>query len=249
MRKRLYIWGIPIDQVNMEQAKVRLQGIMDQDGLDIIVTPNPEIIMNAVKDEELKALIETSALAIPDGISIVYASKIMGSPLEERIAGIDFLTQVLELLNDKKMGIYLLGGGPGSDGEEAVCEKAGANMRKRFPGLIVSGSHHGYFGPEEEKSIVENIRQSGASFLCVAMGSPRQEKFLHAHREELSNIRGAMGVGGSLDVWAGRVNRAPAFYQKHGLEWLYRLIKEPVRFKRMAKIPLFMVKVLVTKGQ
>ncbi|MDX9887788.1 MAG: WecB/TagA/CpsF family glycosyltransferase [Anaerovoracaceae bacterium] len=249
MSKRLYIWGIPIDQVNMEQAKARLQDIMAQDGLDIIVTPNPEIIMNAMEDLELKALIESSSLAIPDGISIVYASKIMGKPLEERITGIDFLTQVLKLLNEKKMGIYLLGGGPACDGEEAVCEKAGANMRKRFPELIISGSHHGYFGPEEETSIVEDIRQSGASFLCVAMGSPRQEKFIQAHREELSNIRGAMGVGGSLDVWAGRVNRAPAFYQKHGLEWLYRLVKEPVRLKRMAKIPLFMVKVLVTRGE
>lgn len=249
MRKRLYIWGIPIDQVNMEQAKKRLDAIMESQDLDIIVTPNPEIIMNALKDEQLKNLIEDSALAIPDGISIIYASKIMGQPLEERITGIDFLTHVLELLNEKKLGIYLLGGRPGTEGQQGVCEMAGENMKKRYPGLIISGSHHGYFGPEEEAGIVEKIRQSGASFLCVAMGSPRQEKFVDANRSELANIRGAMGVGGSLDVWAGTVNRAPVFYQKHGLEWLYRLIKEPVRFKRMAKIPLFMVKVMLTKGK
>jgi len=249
MKNRLYIWDIPIDQVNMEQAKARLVDIMEEDGLNIIVTPNPEIIMNAVKDKELKNLLQNSTLAIPDGISIVYASRIMGKPLEERIAGIDFLTQVLELLDERKMGIYLLGGRPGAEGEKTVSEKAGENMKKRYPGLIVSGNHHGYFGPEEEKDIVEKIRESGASFLCVAMGSPRQEKFLDANKAQLTNIRGAMGVGGSLDVWAGAVNRAPAFYQNHGLEWLYRLIKEPVRFKRMAKIPLFMVKVLITKGK
>jgi N-acetylglucosaminyldiphosphoundecaprenol N-acetyl-beta-D-mannosaminyltransferase len=249
MKNRLYIWGIPIDQVNMEQAKSRLVDIMEEDGLDIIVTPNPEIIMNGVKDKELKTLLQNSSLAIPDGISIVYASKIMGQPLEERIAGIDFLTQVLELLDERKMGIYLLGGRPGAEGEKTVSEKAGENMKNRYPRLIVSGTHHGYFGPEEEKGIIEEIRESGASFLCVAMGSPRQEKFLDAYKKQLTNIRGAMGVGGSLDVWAGVVNRAPAFYQNHGLEWLYRLIKEPIRFKRMAKIPLFMVKVLITKGK
>ncbi len=249
MNKRLYIWGIPIDQVNMEQAKDRLKTIMDEDGFDIIVTPNPEIIMNALKDEDLKQLIKNSTLAIPDGISIIYASKMMGEPLEERITGIDFLTQVIELLSEKKMGIYLLGGRPASDGEQSVCQKAGDNMKKRYPGLIISGYHHGYFGPEEEAGVVKKIRESGASFLCVAMGSPRQEKFLDANRSKLSNIRGAMGVGGSLDVWAGTVSRAPEFYQKHGLEWLYRLIKEPVRIKRMAKIPLFMVKVMLTKGK
>lgn len=249
MRNRLYIWDVPIDQVNMEQAKARLKGIMEEDGLDIIVTPNPEIIMNAIKDKELKNLIQNSSLAIPDGISIIYASKIMGEPLEERITGIDFLTHVLEFLNEKNMGIYLLGGKPSSQGEKSVCEMAGENMKRKYPGLIISGTHHGYFETEEEASIVEEIRESGAAFLCVAMGSPRQEKFVDAHKKELGTIRGAMGVGGSLDVWAGTVNRAPEFYQNHGLEWLYRLIKEPVRFKRMAKIPLFMMKILITKGK
>lgn len=249
MNKRIYLWGIPIDQVNMQEAKVRLNKIMGEEGLDIIVTPNPEIIMNAIKDDELRSLIQNSSLAIPDGISLVYASKIMKQPLEERITGIDFLTQVLDYLNSKKMGIYLLGGKPGMDGERTVAEKAGENMKIKYPELMVSGTHHGYFALEEENAIVEKIRQSGASFLCVAMGSPRQEKFISNHRNELTNIRGAMGVGGSLDVWAGSVTRAPEFYQNHGLEWLYRLVKEPVRIKRMAKIPLFLVKVLITKGK
>ena len=249
MDKRLFIWGIPIDKVNMRQAKARFKEMMEEEGLSIIVTPNPEIIMNATEDEELKTLIKNSDLAIPDGISIVYASKIMGQPIEERITGVDFLTEVLKFLNEKNMGIYLLGGKPGVEGEPTVAEKAGVNMKKRYPGLIISGTHHGYFGRGEEKNIVNEIKASGASFLCVAMGSPRQEKFIYNNRAELENVRGAMGVGGSLDVWAGTVNRAPIFYQNHGIEWLYRLVKEPVRIKRMVKIPLFMAKVVLTKGK
>lgn len=249
MKNRLYIWEIPIDKINMSEAKNRLKEILDKDDLDIVVTPNPEIIMSALKDKELKTLLQNASLALPDGISIVHASKIMGQPLEERITGVDFLSRVLETLNQEKKGIYLLGGKASPEGEKNVAEKAGENMKEKYPDLIISGSHHGYFGKDEEGAIVKEIQESGASFLCVAMGSPRQEKFISRNKSNLSNIRGAMGVGGSLDVWAGTVARAPVFYQDHGIEWLYRLIKEPVRIKRMAKLPFFIVRVLVTKGK
>jgi N-acetylglucosaminyldiphosphoundecaprenol N-acetyl-beta-D-mannosaminyltransferase len=167
----------------------------------------------------------------------VYASRIIGSPLAERVTGIDFLGAALGLLAETGDSVYLLGAAPG------VAEKAAEHMRGRYPGLSVAGTRDGYYKPEEEAAIVEEINNSGAAFLCAALGSPKQERFIHRYAEEL-HVRAAIGVGGSLDVWAGVQKRAPAFFRDHGLEWLYRLAKQPARVKRAAALPLFMLRVL-----
>ena len=130
-----------------------------------------------------------------------------------------------------------------------MAQMAAEKKMAEYPGLVVAGARDGYFKPEDEDEIVAEINASGAELLLVALGSPKQEKFIRKHRDELVNVKAAIGVGGSLDVWAGTLKRAPEFYQKHGLEWLYRLIQEPSRYKRMAAIPLFMLKVVVTKGR
>ena len=122
-------------------------------------------------------------------------------------------------------------------------------MKEKYPGLRVAGTQNGYFTPEEEPGIVEQINASGADFLCVALGAPKQERFIAQHREEFTSVRGAIGVGGSLDVWAGNLKRAPEFYRKHGLEWLYRFIQQPSRIGRMAALPVFMLRVIFTKGR
>ena len=127
-----------------------------------------------------------------------------------------------------------------------MAELAAVKMQEKYPGLVIAGSHHGYFKPEEEDAIVEEINRSGAEFLCVALGSPKQEEFVARHRDRLK-VKAAIGVGGSLDVWAGTLKRAPEFYQKHGLEWLYRFVQEPARYKRMAALPAFMCKVMASK--
>ena len=119
-------------------------------------------------------------------------------------------------------------------------------MCKQYPELKIAGTHHGYFKPDEEKGIIDDINDSGADFLCVALGSPKQEKFINKYKEVLK-VKGAIGVGGCLDVWAGNVERAPEFYREHGLEWFYRLIKQPSRFKRMGALPVFMTKVLKSR--
>ena len=136
---------------------------------------------------------------------------------------------------------------PASEETASVADMAAEKMKERFPNLNVAGTHHGYFKPEDEKAIVDEINASGADFLCVALGSPKQEKFMKAHAEEFETVRAGIGVGGSLDVWAGTVKRAPEFYQKHGLEWLYRFVKQPSRWKRMLRLPVFMIKVIVRK--
>ena len=246
--KRMEILGVPVDMVNQHQAMERFKELMAGESCQLIVTPNSEIIMNATRDPELKKLICEAGLIIPDGIGLVYASKIMGEPLKERVTGVDFLSAILEWLEQEGKSIYLLGSKPENEERPSVAALAGENMQIRYPKLRIAGSHHGYFKEEDEPSLVKEINESGADFLCVALGAPKQEKFIYNHRNEFTNVKAGIGVGGSLDVWAGTVKRAPKFYQDHGLEWLYRFVKEPSRYKRMAQLPLFMIKV-IAKGK
>ena len=242
---RVEILGVPVDMVDREQAFSIFEDIFKNPGCSMIVTPNSEIVQNASKDEELRSLIASADLIIPDGIGLVYASKVMGCPLSERVTGIDFLESIISHLAKTGESIFFFGSKPG------VAEKAADKMREKYPGLQVAGAHDGYFKPEEEEQILSQIAQSGVDFLCVALGAPKQERFIAKYREQLGagGVRGAIGVGGSLDVWAGDLKRAPEFYRKHGLEWLYRFIQQPTRFKRMLALPAFMLRVIFTKGK
>ena len=244
--KRIRILGVPLDRVNALEAMTIFEGLMESELCSLVVTPNSEIIMNASKDDALKKIIETAGLIIPDGIGLVYASKIMGLPLNERVTGIDFLEDILVYLERTGQSIFFLGSKPGGEDFPSIAELASKKMIEKHKGLKVAGTHHGYFQQAEEAKIVEAINDSGADFLCVALGSPKQEKFMYHHINEL-NVKGAIGVGGSLDVWAGNLKRAPEFYRNHGLEWLYRLIQQPSRYKRMAALPLFMIKVIICR--
>ena len=217
--------------------------IFSQPGCSMIVTPNSEIVQNASKDEELRSLIASADLIIPDGIGLVYASKVMGCPLSERVTGIDFLESIIARLAQTGESIFFFGSKPG------VADEAADRMKKKYPGLRVAGTQNGYFQPEEEALIVKQINESGADFLCVALGAPKQERFIAQHRDEFTSVRGAIGVGGSLDVWAGNLKRAPEFYRNHGLEWLYRFIQQPTRFKRMLTLPVFMLRVIFRRGR
>ena len=235
---RINILGVPVDLIDQKEAMARFEELFPQPGVTAVFTPNSEIVENASRNPELRDLVASADLTLPDGIGLVYASRIVGYPLKERVTGIDFLESVISYLEKNGKSIYFFGSKPG------VAEKAAEKIREKYPALIVAGTHHGYYKPEEEPEIVELINQSGADFLCVALGSPRQEKFIHEYKAELK-VHGAIGVGGSLDVWSGDLKRAPEFYQKHGLEWLFRLIQEPRRIGRMMKLPVFMCKVLL----
>ncbi|MBR0598922.1 WecB/TagA/CpsF family glycosyltransferase [Sinanaerobacter chloroacetimidivorans] len=244
--KRIRILDVPVDMVNTGEAMDIFRELMKSPECSLIVTPNSEIIVNASQDPELKGIIEKADLIIPDGIGLVYASKIMGMPLRERVTGIDFLEQILRYLEETGQSIFFLGSKPGEGNSPSIAEAAAQKMKEKYPGLQIAGTHHGYFREPEESEIVERINGSGADFLCVALGSPKQEKFVFRHQEML-NVKGAIGVGGSLDVWAGTLKRAPEFYRNHGLEWLYRFIQQPSRYKRMAALPLFMIKVVISR--
>lgn len=247
-REKMHLWGIPIDRVDGETTMAIFEELMEAPGCSMIVTPNSEIIMAASKDAELERLLCEADLMIPDGIGLVYASKILKQPLAERVTGIDFADRALARLAEEGKSVYFLGSKPDGGGGVSVARMAADRKAQEHPGLVIAGTRDGYFKPEDEAEIVAQINASGAELLLVALGSPKQEKFIQRHRCELK-VKVAIGVGGSLDVWAGTLKRAPEFFRKHGLEWLYRLIQEPSRYKRMAVLPLFMIKVIVTKGR
>lgn len=237
MSKRIKILGVPVDMVNYDDAMNRFKTFIEEDGVSLIVTPNSEIVVNAGKNPELMDAINQAEMVIPDGIGLVYASRILKHPLEERVTGIDFLGRTLGYLAETGKSVFLFGSKPG------IAEKAAAKMEEAYPGLKVAGTRNGYFKPEEEEEILAEINAADPDLLCVALGSPKQELFVLKYKDRL-NAKAAIGVGGSLDVWSGDLKRAPEFYRKHGLEWLYRFIQEPSRYKRMAALPLFMLKVI-----
>jgi N-acetylglucosaminyldiphosphoundecaprenol N-acetyl-beta-D-mannosaminyltransferase len=252
-RKRLSVLGVSVDVVDTGEAVRRFARLMETPGCSLIVTPNSEIIWRAAGERELKDIIENADLTVPDGIGIVYASKIMGRPLSERVTGVDLLSGILAWLEKNGKSIYLLGGAPAAEynrsrerapDSKSVAALAAEKIIKRYPNLAVTGTRHGYFEAREEEGIVRDINESGADFLCVAMGSPRQEKFIKKYLRDL-RVSAAMGVGGSRDIWAGTLKRAPDFFLNNGLEWLYRLYQEPSRIGRVAALPLFMARVLI----
>lgn len=232
---RTDVLGVAFDNVTMEEAVERALAMLEGENEDrphLVVTPNPEIVQRAAKDPEFADILSQADLVIPDGIGVIYAAKILGRPLKGRVPGIDFAAALLARAADKGKRLYLLGAAPG------IAEQAAVNLRAAYPGLVVCGAHDGYF--QEDGPVVDDIRASRADIVFVCLGFPKQEKWIAAHGEA-AGARLYIGLGGSLDVFAGRVERAPESFQKLGLEWLYRLIKQPSRIGRMAKLPLFLV--------
>lgn len=241
MPEKVSIRGFEVDMVGMDEALSSFEKLLEGDSLSVVVTANCEILNEAGKNEELAGVIKRAALVIPDGIGLVYAARIKGYPLNERVTGIDFSRNALELVAKKGKKVFFLGAKPG------VAQAAAEKLMQEIEGLQITGWHDGYFKPEEEDAVVEEINGAKADFLCVALGSPKQELFMERHRNKLC-CKVGIGLGGSLDVWSGNTLRAPDFYIDHGLEWLYRLKTEPWRFKRIAKIPFFLLKVLFDKN-
>ncbi|HCU08491.1 MAG TPA: glycosyltransferase [Clostridiales bacterium] len=238
--RKIDILGIPVDDLTLGDALSVFENLLRGDRLALIATPNSEILMRASGDLVLQDILQRAELVIPDGIGLLYASKILGRPLRERVTGIDFAWNALKLSAQLGCRVYFLGGKPG------IAEKAAESMKLQIPGLQIAGTRHGYFTEEEIPSIVEKINGSDADFICVALGSPKQEQFIDANRD-LLHAKVGIGIGGSLDIWSGTLKRAPAFYRNNGLEWLYRLKQEPSRIRRISVLPLFLIKVAAQK--
>lgn len=229
------ILGIGFDDLTLEEAIDAGAILMEEAGFHYVVTPNPEFILSAKKDEEFRSVLNRADLALPDGIGVVYAAKILGRPLKGRAPGVDFAQGLMTRMSHTGQSLFLLGAKPG------VAEQAAENLRRAHPGLLICGTHDGYF--QEDGPVVEAIRAAKADVVFVCLGAPKQELWM-AKNGPSTGARLAIGLGGCLDVFAGNVRRAPELWQKAGLEWLYRLIKEPSRIGRMAKLPLILVDAL-----
>ncbi|MEA4955551.1 MAG: WecB/TagA/CpsF family glycosyltransferase [Pseudoflavonifractor sp.] len=232
------ILGVNIDDLTPEEAVAAGSSLIEKEGFHYAVTPNPEFILTAKQDEQFRAVLNSADLALADGIGVVYAAKILGRPLKGKVSGIDFAQGLLASMAQTGRTIFLLGAKPG------VADRAAENLRTAHPGLIICGTHDGYF--QDDTPVVEEIRATKADVIFVCLGAPKQELWMVQHGPD-TGARLAVGLGGSLDVFAGTVERAPDAWQKAGMEWLYRLIKEPNRFGRMARLPLILVDALATR--
>ena len=227
------ILGVRFDDLTQQEAAQQGRQLLEEDKFHYVVTPNPEFLLAAEKDPEFRRVLNAADLVLPDGIGVVYSAKILGTPLKERVPGIEFAEAMLSALNDMGGRLYLLGAKPG------VAEEAGRRICARYPALVLCGTHDGYF--KDEQAILPEIAAAKPDLLFVCLGAPKQEKWM-ARWGRHTGAKLAIGLGGCLDVFAGNVQRAPERWQKLGLEWAYRLKKEPKRIGRMAKLPLVLVK-------
>ncbi|GAA0075902.1 WecB/TagA/CpsF family glycosyltransferase [Clostridium sp. CTA-5] len=206
-----------------------------------IISGNPEVLFNGLNDKLLnKSFKKENSIIIPDGVGTVIASKILKKPVEEKIAGIDVMKEILKIANLEKKSIYLLGA------KEEVLQKCSENIQKEFPNLVLDGLHNGFFDLNNCEEILNDIRNKNPWAIFIAMGCPRQEYFIENNMDVLP-CKIFMGVGGSFDIFSGISKRAPKWMINLGLEWLYRVAKEPWRIRRLTSIPKFLITVLKYK--
>ncbi|MBQ9698986.1 MAG: WecB/TagA/CpsF family glycosyltransferase [Acidaminococcaceae bacterium] len=243
MRETATILGIPVNPYTMDEAVDKLTKDTLAKKKNFIVTANAEIIMMAQQDPGYKALLlNQTDMILPDGAGTVWAGNYLGYTVPERVAGYDLYLRLLEEAARYKIPVYFFGGTPG------IAEAAAREGQKRWPGLEVVGCRNGYFKEEEEPEILEGINRSGAAMLFAALGAPKQEKWLSKYGKKLQPVL-RMGIGGSFDVLAGKVQRAPKWMQDAKLEWFYRLVKQPSRFGRMLALPKFVLAVREEKNR
>ena len=244
MRNIISILGVPIDAVTRDEAGIITENLIKESNKSckMIFAPNVEFIMYAQKDKEFFDILKQSSLSTPDSIGVIIGAKLQKKSFPERIPGQSYFRKIIELSNEKGYSIYLLGGKPG------IPEKAKENLEKIFPNVNIVGVHHGYFNENEGKEVIEEINKLQPNVLFVALGAPRQEKWIYNHRNELK-VDVATGQGGTYDYEAGKIKRAPVWVQKIGMEWFWRLCREPKRIKRQLVLPVYLVKILFKKDK
>ncbi len=241
MSEKAYILNVGVDRLSMKQALEKAENIIrGNEPSGIVVTANAEMVMLAQSDREFAEIMRQAAFVVPDGAGVVWGAKHLGTPLQERVAGYDLAQKLLQRSAEAGYRIFFLGAGPG------VAEQARRSAEQRYPGVKIIGVHDGFFSGAKEAELIRTIGEQKPDILFVALGVPKQEKWLTKHFEQL-HAPLCIGVGGTFDVMAGKVRRAPLWMQKAGLEWFFRLACQPQRFFRMLALPKFVLKVLCQK--
>ena len=228
---RIDVMGVGFDSLTIDEAVGRAKALMAEHRAAYVVTPNPEIVMACRKNPDAMQAVQNADLVLPDGVGVVYGARILGTPLKTKLPGIDFIQALMEDMAQEGKRVFLLGAKPG------VAETAAERLRARYPGLQFVGTQDGYF--KDDAPVIEAVNAAQPDLLLVCLGAPKQELWMQRNRSRL-HVGLMAGLGGSLDVFAGNVKRAPKAFQKLGLEWLYRLMKEPRRIGRMMKLPKFL---------
>ena len=230
--ERIDILGVPIDCVDMSRALEYIEGVIRADGRSTVLAVNPEKVMAARKDAETMRILQQAGLLIPDGIGVVWAANLLADKAVGRVPGADLMPEICRLAEEQGFRVFLYGAAPG------VAGKACDELLKRYPALRITGHEHGYLPEEEMPALLARINESGTDVLFVALGSPRQELWIEKYASQLG-VKVYQGVGGTFNVLAGEVRRAPLLFRRLNLEWLYRLITEPSRIRRQIVLPLF----------
>lgn len=239
--KQVMIMGIPFLHIDQKGFVSLIAERIKQKEKTFVITANPEIVMKAQEEPQFMGYVKKATYVCADGIGVVKAAQLLGDPLPERVTGYDSMVQLLEIGNEKRYKIFLLGA------KNETLEKAIENIHATYPNVEIVGSQDGYFD-WSSNNIAEKINKTQPDLVFVALGVPRQEKWISENLDKFGH--GVfIGVGGSFDVIAGTVKRAPMIWQKLNLEWLYRLLSQPSRFGRMLALPRFAIKVLQLRGK
>lgn len=221
----------------MDETLALLEMFVQEKKAHLVVTADAAGIVQAQSDREWNSIFKSADLATPDSVGVIWAAKRAGKPIGERVSGVDLVGRICQLSADKGYRIYFLGAAPG------IAEMAAEKLRLLYPGCNIVGARHGYFPPDSDEVVAHEVAESKPDFLFVAMGIPRQEKFIRA-TQAIIQAPVAMGVGGSFDVFSGKAKRAPKLFQRMHIEWLWRLILNPKKIAKAKNLPVFAWKVL-----
>jgi N-acetylglucosaminyldiphosphoundecaprenol N-acetyl-beta-D-mannosaminyltransferase len=237
--QKIQILGVSFDNVTMKEAVSLAFSYIENGTQAAVVTPNAEILQLCLESEDVKRSVCAAEIVLPDGEGALWAAKKLGSPLKQKVAGVEFGMELAKKAAENGKSIFLLGG------KEGVAQKAGEELLIKFPTLKIVGSESGYFDKtgEENARIIDLINKSGADILYVCLGAPMQEKWIFDNRSILTSPKLMVCLGGSLDIYSGEAKRAPEIFIKMRIEWLWRFLRQPSRIGRMMKLPKFMISV------
>ena len=240
------IRGILFDNVTPEEATEICEGFVKSGKQGVVFTPNSEIVQMALENEEFAGLINSAELVIPDGAGVVLAGKILKKNLKGKVAGVELAERLVSRSNESGIRFFFYGASRDAGNGKSVADVAKERLLEKYPNALIVGTNDGYIKPEENDALIKKINETKADALFVCLGVPKQEKWICENRDRL-NVKLIIGLGGSLDVFAGTVKRAPKIFIKLNLEWFYRLICEPKRLGRMMNIPKFILSTIFSK--